>query len=386
VGGILFMITKNIVKQQKSLVEVTVSVPWADCQPFWDQTVAKISADTEIAGFRKGTAPAEMVESQYLGRVQEEFLKTIEPQFLIEALKDSDITPIDYPKYQLVSFNKGADLQYKAQVTNKPAVAVGDYKTIRANKPTSKQVPEEEVGKVIEDLFKRWQSRASVPAQPAPTQSEPAAAPVDPNAPNSAGSISFNANQPAPAAQPAPVSSMPDDDFAKAMGANSLEELKAKIRKDLEDHANLNLELDFEEAILQEVEKMTTVELPDILIEDELNRMLVSLQRRVADMGLLLDDYLKGQKKTLEQIKSEWRPQAEKNVRMELGLSEIARMENVAVSDAELQAEIDKIQDAKVKQQFEAQEPRLHLRHALRQTRTLNLLKGLVAPTGPQGV
>ena len=129
---------------------------------------------------------------------------------------------------------------------------------------------------------------------------------------------------------------------------------------------------------MQQVEKITTVELPDILIQDELNRMLVSLQRRVADMGLLLEDYLKGQGKTLEQIKAEWNPQAEKNVRMELGLAEIARQENVTISDAELQAEVDKIQDGRVKKQFETQEPRLHLRHALRQTRTLDLLKKMV--------
>jgi len=56
----------------------------------------------------------------------------------------------------------------------------------------------------------------------------------------------------------------------------------------------------------------------------------------------------------------------------------VARMENVTISDSELQAEVDKIQDAKIKQQFEAQEPRLHLRHALRQTRTLDLLKKMV--------
>ena len=157
-------------------------------------------------------------------------------------------------------------------------------------------------------------------------------------------------------------------------------ELKTKVRKDLEDNSSYNNELDFEEAILQEVEKITQVELPDILIEDELNRMLVSLQRRVADMGLLLEDYLKGQGKTMDALKKEWRAQAEKNVRMELGLAEIARMENVQVTDVELQVEIDKIADARVKKQFESQEPRLHLRHALRQTRTLNLLKNLVAP------
>ena len=63
---------------------------------------------------------------------------------------------------------------------------------------------------------------------------------------------------------------------------------------------------------------------------------------------------------------------------MELGLSEIARQEGVNISDDELQAEIDKIQDARVKQQFSQQEPKMQLRHALRQTKTLNLLKGLV--------
>ena len=106
--------------------------------------------------------------------------------------------------------------------------------------------------------------------------------------------------------------------------------------------------------------------------------MLVSLQRRVADMGLLLDDYLKGQGKSLEQLKNEWKGQAEKNVRMELGLAEVAKNEGVQISDQELQAEIDKIQDARVKKQFEQQEPRLQLRHSLRQVRTLDLLKKLV--------
>src|SRR6185369_16168278 len=104
-----------------------------------------------------------------------------------------------------------------------------------------------------------------------------------------------------------------------------------------------------------------------------------SLQRSVAERGLLLDEYLKSQNKTSDQIKEEWRPQAERNVRMELGLSEIARQEGVNISDDELQSEIDKIQDQRVKGQFNSEEPRMHLRHALRQTKTLNLLKTIVS-------
>ncbi len=362
------MITKNIVKQPKSLVEVEITVQWVDLEPKWNEILTKLGNDMEVPGFRKGTAPANMVETQLGGKVQDEVLKLAMPEFLIVALQGSDIVPIDYPKYQLISFSKGQNLQYKAAVTNRPAVTIGDYKTIKVSKPAGKTVSDEDVEKVIDDLYKRWSSRPGAQSSPVSSAS------------GTVGSISFSSStQGASADKQNGQVPGPDNVFAAAMGATDLADLKAKIRKDLEDNANYNNELDFEEAILQQVEKITTVELPDILTQDELNRMLVSLQRRVADMGLLMDDYLKGQGKNLEQLKNEWRPQAEKNVRMELGLSEIARMENVQITDQELQEEVDKIQDAKVKRQFEAQEPRLHLKHALRQTRTLNLLKGLVA-------
>ena len=366
------MIAKNIVKQPKSIVEVTVTVPWTDLQATWDATLQKMAADVELSGFRKGQAPLSMVEGQLGTKLQDEVLKAAMPNFLIEALKGTDIIPIDYPKYDLISFVKGTQLQFKATITNRPAVSVGNYKTIKVTRPTPKAVTEEEVQKVIDDLFKRWKTR-----NPVGQDAGVANAPQNDKS-GQAGSINFQGGQ---SQAPAPTNGQadgPNEEFAKAMGTLSLSDLKSKIRKDLEANVSYNNELDFEEAILQEVEKITTVELPEILIQDELNRMLVSLQRRVADMGLLLEDYLKGQGKTLEQLKTEWRVQAEKNVRMELGLAEVARQENVTISDEELKAEIDKIQDNKVKQQFEAQEPRLHLRHALRQTRTLDLLKKMV--------
>lgn len=370
------MIAKNIVKQPKSIVEVSVTVPWTDLQQSWDATLQKMASEVELSGFRKGVAPLPMVEQQLGQRLQDEVLKTSMPNFLIEALKGTDIVPIDYPKYELISFVKGQQLQFKATVTNRPQVTVGNYKTIKTQRPQIKPVTEEEMQKVIDDLFKRWKAR-----QPVSQPNQPVSGSVNQQS-QGTGSISFQSGpvsaQGASGGQATPEPDAPNDEFAKAMGATSLVDLKDKVKKDLEANVSYNNELDYEENILQEVEKITTVELPDILIQDELNRMLVSLQRRVADMGLLLEDYLKGQGKTLEQIKTEWKPQAEKNVRMELGLAEIARLENVTISDSELQAEVDKIQDAKVKKQFESQEPRLHLRHALRQTRTLDLLKKMV--------
>lgn len=346
-----------------------MTVPWADLEKVWNDTLQRMAQDVELPGFRKGAAPLPMVEQNLGIKLQDEVLKTTMPNFLIEALKGTDIIPIDYPKYDLIVFVKGQQLQYKAIITNRPQVTVGNYKAIKAVRPTPKTVTEEEVSRVIDDLYKRWKVRQSVSQSSVVSNQSPD------TTSRQAGSINFQDGSPPATNGQAQI---PDDTFAKAMGATSLSDLKTKVRQDLEANVKYNNELDYEEAILQEVEKITTVELPEVLIQDELNRMLVSLQRRVADMGLLLDEYLKGQGKTLDQLKNEWRIKAEKNVRMELGLAEIARMEGVQISDTELQAEVDKIQDQRVKRQFEAPEPRLHLRHALRQTRTLDLLKKMV--------
>lgn len=332
------MVTKNLVKLPKSQVDVQITVPWSDIEPRWNETYMRLAQEVEIPGFRKGQAPQNLVEPRILNQVQQETLKLVMPQALIEALQGSTVVPIDYPQYQVISFTKGQNLQFSAKVTERPTVKVGNYKILNAKRPPLKQTTPDEIEKIMADLFNRWKAR-------------------QPNA---------------------EAIQAPDDTFAKGVGANDLNDLRAKIQNDLDAEAKYNNELDYEESILQEVEKITQVDIPDVLIQDEMNRMLLSLQRNVSDRGMLMEEYLRTQNKTVDQLKNEWKPQAEKNVRMELGLSEIARLEGVNITDEELQAEIDKIQDPRVKGQFQAQEPRMHLRHALRQTKTLNLLKTIV--------
>lgn len=374
-------VTKQVTDLPKSQSDVQVTVTWADIQPKWDETLQKLAAEMELPGFRKGSVPVSMAEQNLGQKLQDEVLKVVMPQALMDALTGTDIVPIDYPNYQVNSFTKGGNLVFTAKITKRPVIKVGEYKTIKAQRPPLKNVTDEEVAKIIDDLYKRWKARLPAGQARLPQGNTNQTSTAQPTQPvqGASGSLSFGA-QPANSTPVATASDdVPNDEFAKGVGALNLADLKTKIKQDLEAEDKYNNELDYEEAILQEIEKITTVELPDVLIQDELNRMLLSLQKNVTDRGMLLDEYLKTQNKTAEQLKEEWRPQAEKNVRMELGLSEVARMEGVNISDEELQAEIDKVQDAKVKAQFAAQEPRMHLRHALRQTKTLNLLKSLVS-------
>src|SRR3989344_86040 len=125
------MITKNIQKLPNSIVELQITVPWTDLASKWTEAVNRVSNELELPGFRKGQAPVDMVEQQAGSQIQQEVLKVVMPQVLMEALQGTDVVPIDYPQYQLVNFSKGTDLNFKARVTTRPTVTVGNYKTIK---------------------------------------------------------------------------------------------------------------------------------------------------------------------------------------------------------------------------------------------------------------
>src|SRR3989344_8215262 len=160
------MVIKTINKQPKAIVDMEVTVPWADIAPKWDEILQKLSQDIELPGFRKGQAPLNMVEQQLGSKVQDEFLKIVMPLALVDALQGTDVVPIDYPKYQLISFTKGQPLIFKATITERPKVEVGDYKTISAQRPPIKTVTDEEVEKIVEDLYKRWSAKQSSVVSP----------------------------------------------------------------------------------------------------------------------------------------------------------------------------------------------------------------------------
>lgn len=378
------MINKTVNNLAKSQAEINITAAWEDVAAIWQRVVARLTQEAELPGFRKGMAPSQMIEQQLGAKIQDEFLKEAMPNLLVNVLQELKIVPIDYPKYQLVSFAKGQPLQFKATVTQKPQIKVEDYKTISVNRPAQKPVTDEDIKRVVDDLYKRFKSRLAVNQISNSPQANSSSGPTQASSITS-GSIDFNKPQPNglvdASGKPltsSPVADEPNDEFAKSLGAQNLADLKTRIRSDLEAENKRENELDYEEAILQEVEKHTQVDLPEVLIEDELNRMMVSIQKRVSEMGLMLEDYLKSQNETVEGLRTKWRPQAEQNVRMELGLAEIARLENIDITDQEVQVEVDKIQDGRLKAQFEAAEPRLQLRHSLRQIKTLEFLKGLV--------
>ena len=118
--------------------------------------------------------------------------------------------------------------------------------------------------------------------------------------------------------------------------------------------------------------------MPDILIEDELNRILVRLNSQLEKQGQKLEDYLTEQKLTLEQLKGKWMPQAEKNVKVTLIMDQIGQDEKILVGREEIDEALKGVNQEKVDPSQKADLER-YLAVSIFQAKTLALVKKTIS-------
>ena len=133
-----------------------------------------------------------------------------------------------------------------------------------------------------------------------------------------------------------------NDEFAKSLGTfKSVKELKDSIKqgilteKEVREKERIRLEL------IEKVVDNTKLDIPDVLIDQEVQKMEIDLRNSINSMGLDFDTYLKQLNKKIEDIKEEWKEQAEKRVKIGLCLREIIKKENINVDDKEIEEKIN---------------------------------------------
>jgi len=134
-----------------------------------------------------------------------------------------------------------------------------------------------------------------------------------------------------------------DDDFARSLGAYAdLAALRTEIRARLERNALDRARHVFSDRIIEFAVANATLELPDLLVQREMEIMLDELRVRLAEQGIAYEEYLRVTERDEGKVLEEFKPDAERRVKTLLVLSEIAQRENVEVTDAELDAEVQR--------------------------------------------
>jgi len=373
-------------------VVLEVEVPNEKVAQSYERAFQKLAQKVKVPGFRPGKAPRSLLERAVGAEaLQDEVVKFLVPDSYEEAVQISSIEPVDTPEIEIVQFEKDKPLIFKASVSVKPEVKLGDYKN-HGLTLSEVEVTDEEVSQALDELRERQASlvvvdgreaRAGdfliidmegfsdgVPLLGSKSEDVPLVLgdgkfvpgfednlvgletgkekdflvtfPQDYHDVKLAGQlVSFHVKLKEIKEKVVPNL---DDEFASTLGQyKSLDELKNEIRKSLNLQKEIEAKAKFAEGVVNYAVNNATVEIPQVMIDEEIKFRISDLKDRISQRGITYENYLKYTKKTEDELEEEMRPIAEKEVKTRLVLEVIANKENIRVSDEELEAEAKRI-------------------------------------------
>ena len=376
----------TIERRPESLVAITVEVPAERVEQAAEKAFRRLVQKASIPGFRPGKAPRALYERQYgSNHLYEEAARDLVDEYYREAVDKNDLHPLDSPDVEIKRLGKGESLLFEATVAVRPPVELGDYKA-HGQTVQTKAVTEEEVEKVVAGMREHHAELRPVqrPAQAGDVltvdvdvtldgkelppfgrnahievgreyainglsegllgASEGEARALELSFPEDYADTDLRGKKGRFAVKVHQVSEkvLPDldDEFAKTVGVESLDMLRQSVRNELAHAAFHEGRDEAAEKALAHAIDTAKLEVPDVLVDDELDHMVADLKERLRQQGLSYEEFLLRAKKTEDEIRREWRDAARRRAASMLVLDEIAKREEIAVTSDELAQEL----------------------------------------------
>jgi len=296
-------------KLDKSRIEITASIPAIVWEENRKQALKNINDLVTIDGFRKGMVPENVLISK-VGEhsINEEMAELALSKAYLDILIDNKIDAIGKPEVQITKMASGNPLEFKIVSVVIPEVKLPDYKAI-AKKEVAKESKKEievEEKDIEEAILKLRKSR--VPHEGHDHEK------------------------------------MTPEEFVHSLGEfKDIADFKEKIREMIKQNKKYEAREKTRILIADAISNETQIELPEIMINSELDRTQAQFATDVEKMGVKLEDYLKHAKKTIEEVRKEWTPHAEKKAKFQLILNAIATTENIRPDQKEIENEVNQI-------------------------------------------
>ena len=380
---------------EKSMAKLTVTVPAADFNKAIDKSFQKNKGRFNVPGFRKGKAPQSMVEKMYgVGALLEDAVDAAIDASYPEAAKESGLDIVSRPQINLEKVNKDEDFVYTVEVAVRPDVVLGEYKGVEVQR-AEEEVTQEDLDSALKSEQERNSRLITVEDRPAEIGDNVTLdfeGSIDGVAfdggkgedyPLELGSGTFipgfedqiaghNAGDSFDVKVSFPEDyqmkdlagkeavfactlkevkrkELPeiDDDFASEISEfETLEEYKEDLKKKLKEAKSKRAVTLNENAIVDKVANAAQIEIPDPMAEAQIDGLMADYARRMESQGITLDQYLQLTGLTKEHVREQFKPQAISQIRTRLVLEEIAKAENIEVSQEDLDAELTKMAES----------------------------------------
>lgn len=322
------MIKTEIKKLEKSEVEITSSIMQADFEKYEEKALDRLLKDIELPGFRKGHVPKDQAKKSLNDLlILEEMAGLAINEAYPKILEENKIDAIGSPSISITKIARGNDLEFKIVTAVLPEIELPDYKKIAKDENEKEEhkkeivIEDAEFNKTIDDIRK---SRAHQKMHEGDTEGEAQN--------HDHGEIK---EEDLPAL---------DDEFVKSIGKfESVEDFKEKLRTNMKMEKEVAQKDKRRLLIIESIIKDTKVEIPEVLIDSEANKLLYRMEADIANMGLKFEDYLKQINKTKEDLKKDWRGEAEKRAKLEMIIFKISEEEKLKPEESEVEKEVENI-------------------------------------------
>ncbi len=415
-------------------IKLTITVPAEQVERAMRHAAEHLSEEVQIPGFRPGKATYEVLKERFgemklLESASEELIRTT----FVAAMLEEDLETVGQPYFNVEKMAPGNDMVYTAEIALMPhATKLADYKNLTVA-PKSVEATPEVIAQAKKDLLRMRTKEVRADKDHALAKGDKAVInmtmkkdgvvleggeaqnhgvytaesyyiegfieqilgakegeernftlpfPKEHYQKHVAGqNVDFTV-----AIKEIFILETPafDDEFATGLGFKNVADLEAQLVK------NITEEQEEKESRRQEKEllellanKSTFSEISDLLVNTEIEKMINEMRQWVTENGMEFNDYLKSINKTIPQIKLDLAPQAMTRLKVAIILTEIAKLENIAPTSDELDAEVDKIaaqvdKDPQAKEYVYSPQYRERLEVQLKNKKTVELLKGIM--------
>lgn len=377
-------------KIENHKVVLTIEVPAEELDKGIKAACKSLANRVNIPGFRKGKAPRRILEMN-IGKeaILDEAFDRVAQKAFDEALKQENLDPVDRPQVDIVTLEEGKDVVFKATITPVPEVTLGEYKGLKVAKDAV-EVKDEQVEEQVKNILNHHAKM--VDAEEGATVANDDFITLDfkgevdgvafaggegKDYPLQIGSHSFidtfedqlvglkvgeekDVNVTFPEeyhakdlAGKAAVfhckinsikhKEMPEltDEFVKASTSyESIEDMKAKLRENIEKNAQREADTKRRNKILKQATDNITVDIPEVMVENRVSNMIQELSVNLENQGMNLDAYLKYANMDMAKLREQYKESAAIAVKTDLMLDAVAKAEDIKVENADINAEI----------------------------------------------
>lgn len=377
-------------KIENHKVVLTIEVPAEELDKGIKAACKSLANRVNIPGFRKGKAPRRILEMN-IGKeaILDEAFDRVAQKAFDEALKQENLDPVDRPQVDIVTLEEGKNVVFKATITPVPEVTLGEYKGLKVAKDAV-EVKDEQVEEQVKNILNHHAKM--VDAEEGATVANDDFITLDfkgevdgvafaggegKDYPLQIGSHSFidtfedqlvglkvgeekDVNVTFPEeyhakdlAGKAAVfhckinsikhKEMPEltDEFVKASTSyESIEDMKAKLRENIEKNAQREADTKRRNEILKQATDNITVDIPEVMVENRVKNMIQELSVNLENQGMNLDAYLKYANMDMAKLREQYKESAAIAVKTDLMLDAVAKAEDIKVENADINAEI----------------------------------------------